>query len=362
MAAYGAEEIARAGIDSLAKEIRTNPNGVARFIGLGKNKRKKKRNPKKAVMLPRVTQSAVANNYRVRNTALRVRNISGITTIRNTNQVTDLSSTSDFQVQTFQINPGLSKMFPALRRHANGFQSYKFTKLVLRYTPVCGTQFSGDISMAFATDANDPEPINMRELAQYPTLQSGSIREEMVMRIPNKATKLFTRAGEVPNTDIKTYDMGKLFVATDLASDIIKIGRLWIEYEVQLFTPKPLTCPAGRLNLTAQNTPGVVPNTDVQILFTTSEMFYTFPSTGVYFLSGRLPSKVAQQPQIFAAAGSSVQFTTINSASGFTGAEYIFSIAIEINEPGAIRIQCDDATFTAALLFVSEGSPDLLTV
>lgn len=357
MAAYGLEEVTRAGVDALANQIRTNPKGVAKFVGIGG--RKKKRRSAQIVGrgkgMTTMVRSPVANNYRVKNTALKVRSVSGVTTITNINQITELSSTANFTVKTFQVNPGLGDLFPALQNHANAFQSYKFTKLVVRYTPVCGTQFNGDVSLAFATDAADPIPADMRELSQYPTLRSGSIRESLSMSIPLKSGKLFTRAGSVPNTDIKTYDMGKIFLVTDLASDIIKIGRVWIEYEVQLFTPKPRTCPAAT-QFTVANTAIDVPGTSVRVTQTESNLAFKITAPGTYFIDGLVESPNGVLSNIRSSIGDPIDLVEIQKRSAAVSGVIMFLATFKVTSTGTLVFEFNDSTITRAMVKVSEGS------
>lgn len=154
--------------------------------------------------------------------------------------------------------------------------------------------------MAFAIDPLDETPMSKQEIFQYSTSVEGSPWSplELVVNVSTRPGQLFTRSGNVANTDLKTYDLGKLFVSTSDSSAVV-LGEIFVEYVCELDVPQPANCPFSRtntdLNPTETNlfllpTGGAYypPGGSWQYSFTNSTTEITFYSPGYYFLCWNL--------------------------------------------------------------------------
>jgi len=159
-----------------------------------------------------------------------------------------VTGATDFSVAEITTQPGLATSFPWLSQIANTHQRYHIRSLKFTYVPLAATSERGRVVMAFAIDPLDPTPTSKAELFQYPTSTESSIWATNTLTVDpmSRNVTLFTRAGSVVDTDIKTYDFGKLLIGTsNTQNSTDKIGEVFIDYEVELSVPKPAKCPAS---------------------------------------------------------------------------------------------------------------------
>jgi hypothetical protein len=256
----------------------------------GKKNRNKRKAIADAVMSGNRTSAApVAYNVKTRKPAPRFRSTAGKYIVSNREYINVVTSAQNFNLAVYNIQPGIASTFPWLSSIANTHQRYRFTKLKFTYVPVASTSERGRVALAFSIDPLDVDPINSTELFQYPNSKECSVwaEESLEVNLTTRSSTLFTRVGYVADTDIKTYDLGKLYVATSLnAVGDIPLGQLFVDYEVELHTPKPAACPAAAVT---DITPGStlfgskvfqVPNTSVAL----SENRIHLNAPGSYFI------------------------------------------------------------------------------
>jgi len=74
------------------------------------------------------------------------------------------------------------------------------------------------------------------------------IKQDMFPMGPRK----YTRSTTVSSSDLKTYDAGQLFVCAVSCADTSSVGKLWVEYDVELFIPQnPVSASAGSIGSSA---------------------------------------------------------------------------------------------------------------
>lgn len=165
---------------------------------------------------------------------------------------------ANFRNTTFSINPGLATTFPWLSAIAGRFESYLFRRLHFIYEPICPTTTPGAVMMAVDYDAVDTAPTSKVLLMSY----RGAVRSAPWNITRFDATRgdlrkfgvqRFVRTSSNPaNTDLKTYDVGNLQLATqNTPSTPTTLGELYVEYEVEFFTPQiPTTVTRSQRNVT----------------------------------------------------------------------------------------------------------------
>lgn len=205
----------------------------------------------------------VAINRRVGRMAPRFRSVGGNYHVSNREFVADINGSTSFSLEEFTCQPGLASLFPWLSQIAPTHQKYKFTKLVFSYVPIASTSAQGRVTMAHAIDPLDDTVADKQELFQYPNSTESSVWASSTLSV-NLASKgwLYTRNGFVANSDLKTYDAGKFLIATSNTEDDSVIGELFVDYEVQLMTPKPAKCPSSSLTLAGTDITAVDPLID----------------------------------------------------------------------------------------------------
>lgn len=150
---------------------------------------------------------------------------------------------SAFTVQGLPINPGQKGTFQWLSRIAANYESYVFESLSFCYETEASTTLGGTLVLAIDYDASDPAPISKQQAMAYRRstrtapwagCRHTSLREDLA-----KSKTNFVRiSGQPPNTDIKTYDIGNLWVISQGVSTAnASLGELYVEYTIKLMTP-----------------------------------------------------------------------------------------------------------------------------
>lgn len=173
-------------------------------------------------------------------------NPSGIR-VRHREYITELVSGATANVFEIRfnsgINPGLPSLFPWLSNIAIQYESYRLYSFKLMYSSEVATSQAGSVLAAIDYDASDSLPASKQQLMAY----KSSVRcvpweDCLLVAQPNELHKLgpqrFIRSGAVASTDVKTYDCGNVMMAVHNASANLLLGEIYVEYDVELFTPQ----------------------------------------------------------------------------------------------------------------------------
>jgi hypothetical protein len=154
----------------------------------------------------------------------------------------DVNGSEDFFLSQFAVNPGLAETFPWLNEVAQNFESYHFRYLRFQYQPQAPTTAPGTVMLAIDYDAADTAPTEKIELMSLVGAVRCAVWSEIEQRstaddLKKMAPRLYVRTTNLAsNLDIKTYDVGNLFIAT-VGATAITVGELYVEYEVELTSP-----------------------------------------------------------------------------------------------------------------------------
>lgn len=159
-----------------------------------------------------------------------------------------LAYSTNGQEQIYRINPGLIGSFPWLGTLGGLFETYVFTKLNFRVVSSSSTTDKGNMYMATQLDVQDADFTGVEDLMGYRGAVSSNVWKTLQHDCLGAGRKtLYIRTGGVPTgTDARLYDYGKFTLATDGCSSTAAIGKLYVDYDVTLFTPKVSL--AGALN------------------------------------------------------------------------------------------------------------------
>jgi len=159
--------------------------------------------------------------------------------------------TSGFDVQSFNINPGLVDTFPFLSNIAKNYDEYEFIGLIFTYVPLVVEASSdgvmGSIIMATNYNPSNGNFTSKNEMLQYDASSSCRVVDVMRHGVECEPSKRggnaieYIRTRNVPMTEIKDYDQAIFQIATSgLATDVLNadIGELWVTYKVVLRKPK----------------------------------------------------------------------------------------------------------------------------
>jgi len=157
-------------------------------------------------------------------------------------------------VTSFQVNPGLSKLYPWLSPQAVQYEQYRIHSQKFIFVPYVSTAIAGDVMMMMDYNVLDPPPTTEAQFLDHPGAVIGSVWECQEFRCqpasmhaigPRKFVRPCAVAG-----DLKTYDCGNFYIATNnVSAGTSSVGKLFVEYDIEFFTPQlvpsPATTPSG---------------------------------------------------------------------------------------------------------------------
>jgi len=162
--------------------------------------------------------------------------------IRHREYIADVAGSVAFAATAYVVNPGIAVTFPWLSIIAANFESYKFNNLCFQFSTEKSASTNGSLMIAIDFDANDATPTTKTVMMSYHNAVRCPVWSETkyVTDKPDllKLPQHFIRAGVVSGTDLKTYDVGNLFVATSGCADTTALGELYVIYDVELITPQ----------------------------------------------------------------------------------------------------------------------------
>jgi len=152
-------------------------------------------------------------------------------------------SPSAYSIASYPINPGLVAFSPWLATIAQRFESYRFHSLKFIYETEAPSSLGGTLLLSADYDAADSPPSSKVQLMSYrSSVRSAPWCDVSFVALKEDLQKLPSRyvrtAALAANLDIKTYDVGNFFAATqNVTSPNAVCGELYVEYDVELMTP-----------------------------------------------------------------------------------------------------------------------------
>jgi len=270
--------------------------------GQTKNKQQNNKNNKKEniVMAPTSMSSQFVNKSATISYSARG---DGSVWIRHREFITDIMSIGvNFHTISRPINPGVGTTFEWLQAIANSYESYVFNSLSFEFESTCATTDRGTLIMGIDFDASDPGPATKQDLMAYQGSVRSNIWSHACCAASSKDLKKFGIQryvrSSVPlsaSSDIKTFDVGNLYVGLQGVSSQLAAGELYVTYDVTLHTPQPAgaalaynysaravfnssTSPAGPLGLGMSELTG-----GIRIEYRTNNSFFV-RDTGQYLM------------------------------------------------------------------------------
>jgi len=169
-------------------------------------------------------------------------------TVTKDEYIGDVAGTTAFTVTQFAVNPGQAATFPWLAIEAKQWEKYEFEKLEFYLKPEV-TQYtnnanSGKVILSFDADASDPPPLNKQEAEDVMPMADGMSYQTVNLNIPKFILQshhdaFYVRPGNLPGgADIKTYDLGNLFVSTiGQGGAVPNMMELRVRYTCRLMIP-----------------------------------------------------------------------------------------------------------------------------
>lgn len=161
--------------------------------------------------------------------------------------IADVTSSTAFQLDTYQINPGLPAVFPWLSSVARCFQKYELRGLAFVFKSTSATALNSTNTALgtmigatqYAVYANDPT--SKQTMLNLAGARDGKPAESNIFPIEcarkDMLTKnLLVRTGVVAD-DLQKYDHGKFHLATIGSQAAATVGELHVCYDIILRQP-----------------------------------------------------------------------------------------------------------------------------
>jgi hypothetical protein len=297
------------------------------------------------------------------------------TVIAHRELVQSLTGTTTFTVSSaLAINPGNSQLFPWLATQAIGWEQFRFKRLSFQYVSRCATSTPGSVMLAVDYDSVDGATLPATEsaLSANQTFEDGPCWVTMMVINcdpkalmepgPRKFIRL-TANGGVPN---RLADCGLLYIATNDFASAVACGKVYVDYEIEMFIPQIAIAPGGNtteLNyasgggITPTNLFGNAPVSNGVLGTTPSVNTITFAVPGAYVVSVVMTGTSITALSL---SGSSTASATNNLVSGVgavfntadTQLAWVFTVVTNAANQNVI-FTCTASTVTSFTAFIA---------
>lgn len=304
-----------------------------------------------------VVSAPVARATRRTGTAPMIQQKQDSIVVRHRSLIKNVTGTSTFSVTGIAANPGLAAGFPWLAKLASKYDQYRFKKLIYDFRSVCSTSTAGVVMLSFDYDALDAAPASKSDQAQtIPNAENNAwVNNRLVVPVDNLFR--FTRQGTVAASDLKTYDLGNLWVSTAYGTGSDTWGELYVEYEVELKRPSQgveQTWAGTSANMLNTSNPftNLVETGTAQPCYRTSGSTLLFTSAGEYLFSASIVTSADSSI-------TSVPDPTVNNNGSIKRVQYAATAGRSAVAAWAIRVTAG-TTLTYSITVVSANVQGLV--
>jgi hypothetical protein len=277
-----------------------------------------------------------------------------------------VNGTTSFTVSQFPLNPGLSVTFPWLATQAVAWEKYRFNRLAFCYYTRAPTSTQGSFLHVPDYDAADPAPTTETIASTYNGAVEDAVWKDSCCELDVKMFReLFIRTGALAqNLDIKTYDTGNFFSCTTDASSASPIGKLWVEYDIELINPQ---LPATGISTTATvisggtvtvaNPLGTAPVAAGGFgqSISGSDVTYNGLTAGVEYYASFITSGTSITATALTTSGFNLSTTQVTSAINAAGTAGIATFTlIPTGTSGVIGVSAAGATVTSSRIIFAQ--------
>lgn len=150
------------------------------------------------------------------------------------------SSGTTLNMYLVHVQPGDSDAFPWLATVAPGYSMHRFRRLRYRLAPSVATSTPGRVTLAPVYAGGSP-PATTAGLNNLVGARSSAVWDEFTVDLDIKAMYPFGQYKKIATaavSDQTNSDAAHLYVAFDGVASGVSVS-LWVEYEVELFMPRP---------------------------------------------------------------------------------------------------------------------------
>lgn len=236
-------KMGRKGIRNGGKSVRRAINTLGKALderfqgGVRRLSRRVRGRPKRKKV---AAAPAAVNSSRKARTP-KVGNKPGLT-VSHTERLMSVTSTDEFTLSSFAVNPGRSNLFAWGSTLARAWQKYILRSLSVEYRPSCPSTTPGMIYLAFGSDPTAESPDSVDDFSNYRGASSGNYWAPFSMTAPVDGVRRYIRTAELgPNLDRKFFDTGELHIGTAeglTANNGMVTGSLHIKYTFDVYDPQ----------------------------------------------------------------------------------------------------------------------------
>jgi len=285
--------------------------------------------------------------------------------------IADINGTASFSVTQGSINPSLSGLFPWLSQFGLAYESYSFNRLRFVVEPIAATSSAGQMMLAIDYDSADAAPTTKTEILQYKGCVAGPVWNMLTCTATGKdesalGKRRFVRAGDLSaNQDVKTYDVGNFFIASQGTASTIAASALFVEYDVEFFTPQySLTAFAnaysrkitgsGSVSRTAPFGTAAVTLGGLAVSALNGTL--TFDKVGQYLVQAAVAGTTVTSTQPTLTAGTGLTITTVGGVGNPAATDGMYEWVVNVLNKGATLVTDftpSAATITGAVVRVA---------
>lgn len=163
--------------------------------------------------------------------------------IKHSELVGSINGSTGFSTKVLLVNPGLLESFPWLAAMGNSFETFKVHSLRVRYVPRVSANTAGLVLLSAEYNTGDPTavsgPTSENQMSTTPGAIECPVWASATFHVdPTRFVyqKYFTRLTRVE--DLELYDPVVIYYATSGMADTSSVGRLYVEYDIELMTPQ----------------------------------------------------------------------------------------------------------------------------
>lgn len=195
-------------------------------------------------IIPAAMSAPVATSFPFVSRSAKISRRKGnVTTVTHRELInSSVAGSTVFTVQsTLNLQPGDSTTFPWLSIMASQYAEYRFRALCFEYVPIAPTSTQGDVILSPEYDASTAPPTSEMIAVDHRDSVMDSCWKNVTCRLSQNdlnslGPRRYVRTSLVAG-DIKTFDAGKLHVCTNNETGTSTIGKLFVSYTIDLYTP-----------------------------------------------------------------------------------------------------------------------------
>lgn len=192
---------------------------------------------------PQVANQPLASNKQTVSRRPKMNNSPNSCVISHREFIGNVDGTTSFLATPYVLQPAIATTFPWLSQLASRWEQYRFSKLSFEYITRCPATTAGSVILAPDYDVLDPTPVSETVVTGYTGAVEGCAWSSLTCHLDPRGMfpmgpKKFTRTVNIGGSDQKTYDCGNFYICTDGMTGTSMVGKLWVNYSVELYVPQ----------------------------------------------------------------------------------------------------------------------------